>query len=350
MKPAPPITDDSHHVWSYPEGWFKVAYSDDIAPGDVMTKHYFGRELVLFRTESGVIQMVDAHCAHLGAHLGVGGTVVGEHLRCPFHAWEYGTDGHCKKIPYSPKIPPNAAIGRWPTQEHAGIVFVWHSEAGNEPFWEPPVFEEYGDPAWEGYSRYSWVIHTSPQEICENAVDIGHLPFVHGKGISEEAQQAQNYGLAPLTATFNGHLFDFEFDFAGRDSSDSYHKGRYYGLGLTISKSLGHGGKCFLTGRTPVDRDSTEVSYSMLTAINLPRDPDGELSRADALHNVAEFEKDVPIWNNKAFRAKPILCKNDGPIGRFRNWASQFYADGEPSVAAGNPSTEDAPVRALRSA
>jgi phenylpropionate dioxygenase-like ring-hydroxylating dioxygenase large terminal subunit len=347
MKPAPAITDDTRHVWSYPEGWFKVAHSEDIAPGEVVTKHYFGRELVLFRTQSGVIQMVDAHCAHLGAHLGVGGTVVGEHLRCPFHAWEYGTDGICKKIPYSPKVPPNAAVGAWPTQEHAGLVFVWHSEAGNEPSWEPPVFEEYGDPAWEGFTRYSWVIHTSPQEICENAVDIGHLPFVHGNGISEAAQQAQTYGLAPLKATFADHLFDFEFDFAGKDAADAYHKGRYYGLGLTISKSLGKGGKCFLTGRTPIDRGSTEVTYAMLTAINLPRDPDGELSRADARMNVGEFEKDIPIWNNKAFRARPVLCKNDGPIGRFRTWASQFYPGGEPVMAAHISSREVEPAEAM---
>jgi hypothetical protein len=191
------------------------------------------------------------------------------------------------------------------------------------------------------------VIHTSPQEICENAVDIGHLPFVHGNGISEEAQQAQSYGLAPLTADFDGHLFKFAFDFAGKDASDAYHMGCYYGLGLTISKSLGYGGKCFLTGRTPIDRGSTEVTYAMLTAINLARDPDGELSRADARHNVAEFEKDVPIWNNKAFRAKPILCKNDGPIGRFRNWASQFYAEGGATAAERDPSTEEAFAEAL---
>jgi 3-ketosteroid 9alpha-monooxygenase subunit A len=117
--------------------------------------------------------------------------------------------------------------------------------------------------------------------------------------------------------------------------------GCYYGLGLTISKSLGKGGKCFLTGRTPIDRGSTEVTYAMLTAINLSRDPDGELSRADARMNVAEFEKDIPIWNNKAYRPRPVLCKNDGPIGRFRAWARQFYPGGEPVTGKGLTSIED---------
>lgn len=350
MKPAPLATTETRHVFSYPEGWFKVAHSDDIAPGDVVTRHYFGRELVLFRTESGVIQMLDAYCSHLGAHLGVGGRVIGEHLRCPFHAWEYGVDGHCKKIPYSPKIPQNALVGAWPTLERSGIVFVWHSEAGNEPFWEPPFVDGYGDPAWEGYSRYSWIVNTSPQEICENAVDTGHLPAVHGGAIPEEELRSHNFGIPPFDVEFHKHMFDFNFSLAV--SPDAFHKGRYYGLGLTISKSGGSvkGAKCFLTGRTPIDRDRTEVTYAMLTALNAPGDPTGELSRADARDNAAEFEKDVPIWNNKIFRPNPVLCKGDGPIGRFRIWARQFYsADGTPTAQRDAPA-EDAPVKALRSA
>jgi phenylpropionate dioxygenase-like ring-hydroxylating dioxygenase large terminal subunit len=37
----------------YPRGWFQVAWSDSIAPGEVKTLHYFGQELVAFRTKSG---------------------------------------------------------------------------------------------------------------------------------------------------------------------------------------------------------------------------------------------------------------------------------------------------------
>ena len=64
--------------------------------------HYFGRELVLFRTESGEAHAVDAYCAHLGAHLAVGGKVEGEGIRCPFHGWCYdGASGQCTDIPYT---------------------------------------------------------------------------------------------------------------------------------------------------------------------------------------------------------------------------------------------------------
>ena len=96
---AIPTTHSERYPFTpFPRGWFRVAYADEIAPGEVKRLQYFGRELVLFRTESGVAQVFDAHCPHLGAHFGVGGTVVGENIRCPFHHWEFGTDGVCTKV------------------------------------------------------------------------------------------------------------------------------------------------------------------------------------------------------------------------------------------------------------
>ena len=57
--------------------------------------------------------MVDAYCAHLGAHLGVGGKVEGECIRCPFHGWRYdGESGKCTEIPYgdTEHIPSQAKV------------------------------------------------------------------------------------------------------------------------------------------------------------------------------------------------------------------------------------------------
>src|SRR5689334_7336146 len=105
---------------SYPHGWFAVAFSDDLPPGAVKTVHYFGRDVVLFRTESGVLSAVDKTCPHLGAHLG-GGRVEGECLRCPFHAWAFGPDGRVTDVPYAPKIPPKARAKTWPSDERAGV-------------------------------------------------------------------------------------------------------------------------------------------------------------------------------------------------------------------------------------
>ncbi len=111
---------------AYPEGWFQVSHAEDLPAGEVMPLHYFGRELVLFRTDSGVPQVLDGHCVHLGAHLGHGGRVEDDRLLCPFHSWAYGTDGVCLNIPYAERIPRGARQRAWPTLQpgcnrHSGL-------------------------------------------------------------------------------------------------------------------------------------------------------------------------------------------------------------------------------------
>ena len=34
-----------------------------------------------------------------------------------------------------------------------------------------------------------------------------------------------------------------------------------------------------------------------------------------------------PIWQNKAYIARPALADTDVPFTKFRRWASQFYAE-----------------------
>lgn len=56
---------------------------------------------------------MDAYCPHLGAHLGIGGTVEGETLRCPFHAFRFDTGGVCVATGYGTKPPPTARARVW---------------------------------------------------------------------------------------------------------------------------------------------------------------------------------------------------------------------------------------------
>src|SRR5687768_16773481 len=121
---------------SYPRGWFTVAWSSELLPGAVKPLVYFGKALVLFRTEQGVATLLDAHCPHLGAHLGYGGKVQGESLVCPFHAWRYDTAGQCVEVPYATKIPPRAQVACWPIVEKNGVIMAWYDADKAPPAWE----------------------------------------------------------------------------------------------------------------------------------------------------------------------------------------------------------------------
>lgn len=57
-----------------PYGWYALEHCNSLAVGDAKPVHYFGRELVLFRTLEGTATLLDAYCPHLGAHLGHGGS------------------------------------------------------------------------------------------------------------------------------------------------------------------------------------------------------------------------------------------------------------------------------------
>src|SRR3954452_3500285 len=112
-----------------PNGWFIVAESASLEPGDVRALHYFDRDLVLYRTEDGAPRVMDAHCPHLGAHLAVGGRVEGECIRCPFHGWKYdGAEGRCVEIPYGDvKVIPSKAHPRvYPTLERNHMIWAWY--------------------------------------------------------------------------------------------------------------------------------------------------------------------------------------------------------------------------------
>jgi len=76
-----------------PFGWFKVALAGDVPVGEVVTRHYFDTELVIWRDADGSVACQEAYCPHLGAHLGWGGSVEGKQIRCPFHGWAFDCDG-----------------------------------------------------------------------------------------------------------------------------------------------------------------------------------------------------------------------------------------------------------------
>src|SRR4051812_40181571 len=84
---------------AFPFGWYFACYADDLPPGSVRAFRYLARDLVAWRGGDGAPHLVDAYCPHLGAHLGHGGRVEGDHLVCPYHWWEYDGDGANVCIP-----------------------------------------------------------------------------------------------------------------------------------------------------------------------------------------------------------------------------------------------------------
>src|SRR6476661_3885813 len=118
----------------YPTGWFQVSWSDAIGIGETKHIHYFGRDIVLWRGESGSLFAADAYCLHLGANLGVGGSVRGDEIVCPWHGWQWSGEGRNTFIPDSVQTcKEKLRLETWPLVEEYGIVLLWHDVAGRPP-------------------------------------------------------------------------------------------------------------------------------------------------------------------------------------------------------------------------
>src|SRR5205085_12180493 len=109
-----------------PTGWYQIGWSAEFPAASVRPLHYFGEDLVAYRGEDGGLRVLEAHCKHLGAHIGHGGRVVEDCVQCPFHGWRWGGDGENVSIPGETRPNRSKRLRVWPVVEQHGLVFLWH--------------------------------------------------------------------------------------------------------------------------------------------------------------------------------------------------------------------------------
>jgi phenylpropionate dioxygenase-like ring-hydroxylating dioxygenase large terminal subunit len=320
----------------FPTGWFALAASHEVKPGEVKPLHNFGVDLVLFRTESGQVVVTDPYCPHLGAHLGYGGTVEGEAIRCPFHHWKFDATGRCTSVPFAP-VPARARIRTWPTAERNDMILIWYDRDGRPPLWDMPQFEETLAPELCGFATYN-DLKTYPQEVLENGADWLHFNTVHTTrqlvGVPDDRSDG------PHTLYFSFQTRDYD-----TDTEIDHFRGEvgFYGPGYARNLSWGRPFPDMTVENsvyvTPVDQGTLQIR-------SMHRIVPGENNRLplDALKTVfaslgpeitRQLEQDVVIWEKKAYFDRPMLAASDGPILRYRKWYSQFYPDGPAAAAVG---------------
>lgn len=314
-----------------PFGWFFVSYSDEIAVGEVKPLRYFGKDLVIFRNEQGEVGVLDAYCPHLGAHLGHGGVVQGDSIRCPFHAWSFRPDGFCSGIPYAKAFPPRAKreplAEAYPVREANGVVWCWYHPQRAAPTFDVISYPEFeGEAGWAPQVRRMWRFASNPQEIAENGVDVAHFEFVHGmSGVPEgkttydgHIRQSEAYGSRMVTLP-TGETKEIPSSVVTVQNGAGQKRTRLTGV---VELSL-------MVLATPVEADDVELRF----CFTYPDAPEGSFEHQAAMAAIAGtcgqtgVEGDIPIWHHKIHRVRPFLCDGDGPILRFRRYFEQFYDD-----------------------
>jgi nitrite reductase/ring-hydroxylating ferredoxin subunit len=92
------------NLWS----WYPIVASRDLEAGAVMPATLHGERVVVWRSRQGRLGIWNDRCPHRSMSLSLGSTL-GEMLVCPYHGWEFGTDGNCRRIPAHPATTPSRA-------------------------------------------------------------------------------------------------------------------------------------------------------------------------------------------------------------------------------------------------
>ena len=333
-----------------PTGWFHIAWSGEIPAGTVKPLRYFGKDLVAFRSDDGELAVLDAHCHHLGAHLGYGGKVVGKSVACLYHGWQWNAQGHNTLIPYQDNVI-RKPLRTWQVIEQHGMVFLWHDPAGGAPRegWElPDIFTGYPelDPRREDEFYPCWptaVVNKPgeqlhPQMVQENVCDSTHFRHTHGAPIDPEL----------LWFRVEGTRFRSSLGFKSPKTREIAL--RTYALNPSIGLSFfsfeGRFPYRLILSATPVDEDHSDFRVSYF----FPRDPASpdvmpQAIRDYVLNTEELFEEDARMWRHMRFKHRPIYARQDiAGYTAMRKWCEQFYeapASLSPAMAARMGDTPD---------
>jgi len=316
-----------------PTGWFMVAWSAEIPAGEVRPLRYFGRDLVAFRTEAGELCVMDAHCPHMGAHIGRGGKVNGDCVECPYHGWGYGPDGVNRYIPYEDRPNRSKRLTAWPTVEQHECVYVWHDPAGGGPRWELPnvltAFDGVAADAGDYYRAYPEMsvkyvrepVH--PQLPLENTGDTMHFRYVHRASVYPKLLGLED----------RGSMLWFRSGWPDRRDPDGTRmaleiQSIHSGVGNTLSKFDGATPYRLVFCTTPVDDQTSDMFYS----IWWPRGSDPSDVAPEEVRTRIEHEflstlwDDLEIWRYQHYVEQPALAQIDAkPFKAVRAWCRQFY-------------------------
>lgn len=321
----------------FPDGWFFVCYSRDLPRGKLFSKTFMGKEIVAFRGASGEVCVADAYCPHLGAHMGKGGCVEGDAIKCPFHGFRFAEDGKCVSTPYG-ELPKAAKLDKWPVHEFNGFILAYYDAEGRAPTWRVPEMDD------TGYSELvtrHWRLRGHPQETTENGVDSGHLMTVHGYKELEVLEPTRVEG-PHLTGAYRmrRHAGPLELLNVKLDPEFRVH---VWGLGFSLVETgvanYGLWGRQFIFA-TPSDGEYIDLHIALRVKKlahperilpGLQMIPEPILTRLVRMFFMKGFENDInqdfDIWENKGYVLRPHLAKGDGPIGIYRRYCRQFYPE-----------------------
>ena len=168
------------------EYWYPCVESEGLRHNELRPVKMLGDNLVVFRDADGRARALEDRCPHRGAMLSLGQVGIYEPgtITCRYHGMTFDGEGRCVAVladgPQSPACgKPGYATRAYPTEEVAGIVFVYMGDKRPFPVLETvPHLAELLDEEHEIFS-YMTELPFSHLNMLDNEVDLSHVSCAH---------------------------------------------------------------------------------------------------------------------------------------------------------------------------
>ncbi len=152
-----------------------------------------GKPIVIFRTrdEDKSITALEDRCPHRGVNLSQG-RLIGNHIQCLYHGWQFGSDGECKKIPgrinsrgSDQSNPIKAKIYSYPVLEKDGFIWIGFNPKSDtpQPSLPHPISQKMDSFVWK-----TQAVGNLPN-VLENFLDGFHTHYVHSGLVRSDTQR-----------------------------------------------------------------------------------------------------------------------------------------------------------------
>jgi hypothetical protein len=245
--------------------------------------------------------------------------VCGEGIACPFHGWRFDGDGQLAEVPGLDR-KPRASTQAWPVCERNGRIFVWHHAGGL-----PPSYDVIGyrpdESSWTPWRSNSYRVRVHVQDLTENIIDRSHFSAVHDMATPERNQFEVRFD--GISMVVEQSLKVTAVDVAGYEIQTT---STTCGPGI-VAVEVSQAPIEMLTyiTQTPIDQELTEVNLCFSMKALPDKKATESISELNDRITNEQFMQDVPIWENKIYRERPMVTKIDGPVAQYRRWFRQFY-------------------------
>lgn len=175
--------------------WYVVGTSTDFDINIPKKITVWNKDYVIWKNEEGKYFALDDICPHKGASLSHG-TIENKNIVCPYHAYEFNSDGELKLVPgicFQPSVGYN--LDKYDIVEKHGWIYL-NTYSDLVPKEEKEFFKENIFVEEEVFHNDSAVFldmdfNCYSRILSENSLDIMHIGFVHGFGNREKPAPIQ---------------------------------------------------------------------------------------------------------------------------------------------------------------